>query len=171
VTMTPEKSLRLKGRMSHVAGILILVLAVLAAAYAVHCCLERRHSRNLKDCSNNLMQIGEAISIYESRHQAYPPGTSTDFFDNLRKGVPDVAREDLFVCKAWGRSDPGPGITNYRGPAQPIDGKTPPTRPLAGDKTTNHRQNEAILVLYMDGHVGIVSPGTFEWTEAEKWLK
>ena len=74
-------------------------------------------------------------------------------------------QDGLFVCKSYG-SVPGPGVVDYRGPAAGVvlDANTPSSTPVISDCLNNHAGTSGgIQVLYFDGSVTDVLPGTPAW--------
>ncbi|GEM_PF-3052221 len=132
----------------------LLLLPSLAAA---------RKSSPQRDCRNNLRQLGTYLVMYESKYQAYPP-TGPAFMPTLR-GFVGPGQDGLFVCKSYG-SVPGPGVTDYRGPAAGVvlDANTPASTPVIADCLNNHAGSSGgIQVLSFDGSVSDVMPGTPAW--------
>lgn len=144
------------------AGLTAITLAVLCAllAPALH---SARKSSPKRDCINNLRQIGAYMEMYSAKLGAYP-GSGPAFWTDLRSTIAQ-GQDSLFTCKEYG-SHPGPGVVDYRGPALGVvlRAATPPKTPIAADCTNNH-WNE-INVLYFDGSVATVTPGSCAWTAA-----
>jgi prepilin-type processing-associated H-X9-DG protein len=113
--------------------------------------LSVRLAARKKDCVYNMKQLGVTISMYEDRFRKYPEGTGADFIKELRKGVPDVAQDGLFVCKAAGSKSPGPGVCDYRGPKKPVSDVLAANAIIMCDEPDNH--GDDINVLFFDGHV------------------
>jgi prepilin-type N-terminal cleavage/methylation domain-containing protein len=116
--------------------VVIAIIGILAALLLPALNAVRRNAKKT-DCLNNLNGIGKAIMIYEDRNKAYPDGTSTTFLDNLRAGAGGAVQDAQFVCKLTGNTA-GPGITDYRGPAQRVTDQFPASTAIVGDRTSCH---------------------------------
>ena len=154
-----------------VAAILALMLPVATPA--------RRRAAMMKDCENNLRQLGAYTTIYVARYgsgREYPPAPGYGFLDTLRR-VPDeqtaiaAGQHGLFVCRVTG-NPPSPTNLDYRQPNWPVGGQPSyGRRPIACDRTNNHDVNgtEDMNVLLLDGTVIRANPGSSEWNTAVQY--
>jgi prepilin-type N-terminal cleavage/methylation domain-containing protein/prepilin-type processing-associated H-X9-DG protein len=149
--------------------VVIAIIGILAALLLPALNAVRRNAKKT-DCLNNLNGIGKAIMIYEDRNKAYPDGTSTTFLDNLRAGAGGAVQDAQFVCKLTGNTA-GPGITDYRGPAQRVTDQFPASTAIVGDRTSCHGSKEDINVLYFDGHVEKAPFDSALWRDADLKLQ
>jgi|SRR3989339_1159620 len=154
-------------------GLGILGMLLLAAAIIIIPTLfvphhRPPHSPNSR-CANNLKSLYNGLFIYQAEYGEYPDGQGSALWQTIRTKT-DILKnmDNVFVCP-FTKKQPQPGICHYRGPNYPVtdevDGKTP----LGADLPNNHPDG-TIHVLYINGMVELVKPGTPEWERAEKYL-
>lgn len=127
-------------------------------------------------CSHNLQNLFIGICIYESEYGHYPNRQGSAFWEVLRtlptpeKSALGNRSDRLFVCPYHkDKKTTGPGICHYRGPNYDVTDKIDENTPLGSDLPGNHPDGMT-YVLYMNGKIESVKPGTPEWEKAEKYL-
>ncbi len=114
-------------------------------------------------CAENLRNLWIVMDTHLAEKKQYPPGGGARFLDALERYGRDRFPRLPFTIQAPGGSHPT--RTAYRGPAR--GGDIPPAAPLIADWEDEHPDGAA-HVLYADGSIRTLRPGTQEFAAAQE---
>jgi type II secretory pathway pseudopilin PulG len=149
-------------------GLLVIIL-ILAAGAALLLPALAASRRKQKDyfCILNLRCIAISVEMYEDRFKSYPPGESAQFYEDLRRGIPDIAQDGLFVCKIKGTKC-GPDVCDYRGPSKALSKDMSRPTIMCSDHPCNHSPDGYVNVVFSDGHSDRAPYDSQMWLQADK---
>jgi prepilin-type N-terminal cleavage/methylation domain-containing protein len=162
---------------------LLVVIAIIAilASLVLPGLKNAQYKANMVKCTQNLKGLYMGMTNYDMTFGGYPRGEDykgANFWNALRTmptaetSILGTRNHKLFVCPLSGEGA-GDGVCNYRGPNANIIMSTDESRPIGGDRTTNHDPDSQkdINILYFGGQVDIIKPASQDWTDADSKLQ
>lgn len=151
--------------------VIVVVLAILAA-FLIPSMRPFRINHRITACANNLSQLYKMAQIYQAKNRGqYPSAQGSAFWLTLQKTDPPLIEAELseiFFCPMKGEFR-GPGSTDYRGPAGPLN-QYNDADPLGADVVGNHDKEEGINVVRLSGDVVTVYRNDPLWAACDAKL-
>ncbi|MFH1228624.1 MAG: type II secretion system protein [Planctomycetota bacterium] len=169
-----------KGGFTLIELLVVIAIIGILASLVLPGVAGAKYKANMLKCSRNLASLYMGLTQYEMNGGGYPKGQDNmgaAFWNCLRTlptaetSVLGTRNHDKYVCPLSG-DQPGDTTCSYRGPNFTVIAATDESRPIAGDKTTNHSpdSDKDINILYFGGTVQPAKPNSADWTDADSRL-